>query len=40
VAFVPSIGGVSHHCNVNTADADIVTGARFFVETCRQLLAE
>jgi N-carbamoyl-L-amino-acid hydrolase len=37
--FVPSIGGVSHHWNENTADADIVTGAEVFVETCRRLLA-
>jgi beta-ureidopropionase / N-carbamoyl-L-amino-acid hydrolase len=37
--FVPSIGGVSHHWSENTADADIVTGAQVFVETCRQLLA-
>jgi beta-ureidopropionase / N-carbamoyl-L-amino-acid hydrolase len=38
--FVPSIGGISHHWNENTDDADIVTGARVFVETCRRLLAE
>jgi len=37
--FVPSIGGVSHHWSENTADADIVTGAKVFVETCRRLLA-
>jgi len=37
--FVPSIGGISHHWNENTADADIVTGAEVFVETCRRLLA-
>jgi N-carbamoyl-L-amino-acid hydrolase len=37
--FVPSIGGVSHHWNENTGDADIVTGAQVFVETCRRLLA-
>jgi len=37
--FVPSIGGISHHWNENTADADIVTGAEVFVEACRQLLA-
>jgi beta-ureidopropionase / N-carbamoyl-L-amino-acid hydrolase len=37
--FVPSIGGVSHHWSENTDDADIVTGARVFVETCRRLLA-
>lgn len=38
--FVPSIGGVSHHFTENTADADIVTGAQVFVDTCRRLLAE
>src|SRR5579872_1382434 len=37
--FVPSIGGISHHWNENTDDADIVTGAEVFVETCRRLLA-
>jgi len=38
--FVPSIGGVSHHWTENTADADIVTGAEVFVETCRRLLSD
>jgi N-carbamoyl-L-amino-acid hydrolase len=38
--FVPSIGGISHHWRENTADADIVTGAQVFVETCRLLLAQ
>jgi len=37
--FVPSIGGISHHWTENTADADIVTGAQVFVESCRRLLA-
>jgi beta-ureidopropionase / N-carbamoyl-L-amino-acid hydrolase len=37
--FVPSIGGISHHWNENTDDADIVIGANVFVETCRKLLA-
>jgi N-carbamoyl-L-amino-acid hydrolase len=37
--FVPSIGGISHHWTENTADADIITGAEVFVETCRRLLA-
>ena len=37
--FVPSIGGISHHWNENTDDADIVTGAQVFVESCRRLLA-
>jgi beta-ureidopropionase / N-carbamoyl-L-amino-acid hydrolase len=36
--FVPSIGGISHHWSENTDDADIVTGAQVFVETCRRLL--
>ena len=38
--FVPSIGGISHHWTENTADADIVTGARVYVEACRCLLAQ
>ena len=38
--FVPSIGGISHHWSENTDDADIVTGARVFVEACRRLPAE
>ncbi len=38
--FVPSIGGISHHWTENTGDADIVTGAEVFVETCRRLLVE
>jgi N-carbamoyl-L-amino-acid hydrolase len=38
--FVPSIGGVSHHWTENTDDADIVTGARVFVDACRRLLAD
>ena len=37
--FVPSIGGISHHWNENTADADIITGAEVFVDACRRLLA-
>jgi N-carbamoyl-L-amino-acid hydrolase len=36
--FVPSIGGISHHWSENTEDADIVTGARVFVDACRRLL--
>jgi N-carbamoyl-L-amino-acid hydrolase len=36
--FVPSIGGISHHWSENTADADIVTGAQVFVNTCRRIL--
>ena len=38
--FVPSIGGISHHWSENTEDADIVTGAQVFVETCRRLLTQ
>jgi N-carbamoyl-L-amino-acid hydrolase len=38
--FVPSIGGISHHWSENTGDAEIVTGAQVFVETCRRLLTE
>jgi beta-ureidopropionase / N-carbamoyl-L-amino-acid hydrolase len=38
--FVPSIGGISHHWTENTADADIVSGAEVFVETCRRLLTQ
>jgi N-carbamoyl-L-amino-acid hydrolase len=37
--FVPSIGGISHHWDENTDDADIVRGAEVFVETCRRLLS-
>jgi N-carbamoyl-L-amino-acid hydrolase len=37
--FVPSIGGISHHWNENTTDADIVTGAEVFADACRRLLA-
>ena len=36
--FVPSIAGISHHWTENTADADIVTGAEVFVDTCARLL--
>jgi beta-ureidopropionase / N-carbamoyl-L-amino-acid hydrolase len=37
--FVPSIRGISHHWDENTADGDIVTGAQVFVDACRRLLA-
>jgi beta-ureidopropionase / N-carbamoyl-L-amino-acid hydrolase len=37
--FVPSIDGISHHWSENTDDADIVTGAKVFVEACRRLLS-
>jgi beta-ureidopropionase / N-carbamoyl-L-amino-acid hydrolase len=36
--FVPSIGGISHHWSENTSDADIVTGAEVFVDSCRRIL--
>ncbi|MBO4224558.1 Zn-dependent hydrolase [Bradyrhizobium neotropicale] len=38
--FVPSIGGISHHWSENTDDADIVTGAKVFVDACRRLLTQ
>jgi len=38
--FVPSIGGISHHWTENTADEDVVTGARVFVDACRRLLTQ
>jgi N-carbamoyl-L-amino-acid hydrolase len=37
--FVPSIGGISHHWTENTDEADIVTGAKVFVDACRRLLS-
>jgi N-carbamoyl-L-amino-acid hydrolase len=37
--FVPSIGGISHHWTENTADEDIVTGARVFAAACARMLA-
>jgi beta-ureidopropionase / N-carbamoyl-L-amino-acid hydrolase len=37
--FVPSIGGVSHHWTENTSDADIVMGARVYVDAAARLLA-
>ena len=36
--FVPSIGGISHHWTENTADEDIVLGARVFLEAVVRLL--
>jgi len=36
--FVPSIGGISHHWTENTSDADIVMGARVFVDAAARLL--
>ncbi len=38
--FVPSIDGIGRHWRENTTDADIVTGADVFVETCRRLLPD
>lgn len=37
--FVPSINGVSHHWSENTADEDIVAGARVFAGAVGDLLA-
>jgi len=36
--FVPSIGGVSHHWSENTHDADLVHGARVFVDAVADVL--
>jgi beta-ureidopropionase / N-carbamoyl-L-amino-acid hydrolase len=36
--FVPSIGGISHHWTENTADADIVTGARVYAAAAGRML--
>ena len=36
--FVPSIGGISHHWSDNTSDADIVLGARVFVDAIADVL--
>jgi N-carbamoyl-L-amino-acid hydrolase len=36
--FVPSIGGISHHWSENTSDADIVMGARVYVDAAARLL--
>jgi N-carbamoyl-L-amino-acid hydrolase len=36
--FVPSIGGISHHWTENTSDADIVMGARVYVDAVGRLL--
>ncbi len=37
--FVPSIGGISHHWTENTADEDIVLGARVFASWAAELLS-
>ncbi len=36
--FVPSIGGISHHWDENTAEADIVLGCQVMSEACQNLL--
>ena len=36
--FVPSIGGISHHWTENTSEADIVMGARVYVDAVARLL--
>ncbi|MEO1693745.1 MAG: hydantoinase/carbamoylase family amidase [Pseudomonadota bacterium] len=38
--FVPSISGVSHHWTENTADDDIVAGARVFASAIGHLLSQ
>jgi N-carbamoyl-L-amino-acid hydrolase len=38
MVFVPSIGGISHHWTENTSDADIVMGARVYVDAVARLL--
>ena len=38
MVFVPSIGGISHHWTENTCDADIVMGARVYVDAVARLL--
>jgi N-carbamoyl-L-amino-acid hydrolase len=38
--FVPSIGGISHHWDENTAEADIVLGCQVMAEACQTLLYE
>jgi N-carbamoyl-L-amino-acid hydrolase len=36
--FVPSIGGISHHWDENTAEVDIVLGCQVMSEACQNLL--
>jgi N-carbamoyl-L-amino-acid hydrolase len=36
--FVPSIDGISHHWAENTADGDIVLGARVFADAIANVL--
>ena len=38
MVFVPSIGGISHHWTENTCDADIVMGARVYVDAVARVL--
>lgn len=38
MVFVPSIGGISHHWTENTCDADIVMGARVYVDAVGRML--
>jgi len=35
---VPSIGGISHHWSENTSDADIVMGARVYIDAVARVL--
>lgn len=38
--FVPSIGGVSHHWDENTADEDIVLGCQILAQAARDILQQ
>lgn len=38
--FVPSIGGISHHWDEDTAEADIVLGCQVMAQACATLLSE
>lgn len=38
--FVPSIGGISHHWDENTADADIVAGCEAMAMACMEILGQ
>jgi N-carbamoyl-L-amino-acid hydrolase len=38
--FVPSIGGISHHCAENTRDEDIVLGCQVLADAAATILAK
>ncbi len=38
--FIPSIGGISHHVDEDSSEADIVLGCQVLAEACRTLLEE